>query len=108
MTDSPAPVLRQHAEQQFAEELAQLAAVDDRPRPPGCPPGQTTYRRMKRPVRRRSPIPIAIRVSRPMRRRVILPRVQSRLREREATVCHERGWRVNREAGQAGGRFRSP
>jgi MoxR-like ATPase len=28
-------VLRQHAEQQYAEELAQLARVDERPRPPG-------------------------------------------------------------------------
>src|SRR4051812_49812514 len=27
--------LRPHAEDQFAEELALLAAVDDRPRPPG-------------------------------------------------------------------------
>ena len=30
MTD----LLRRHAEQQFAEELAALQAVDDRPRPP--------------------------------------------------------------------------
>ena len=30
MTD----VLRAHAEQQFADELAALAAADDRPRPP--------------------------------------------------------------------------
>ncbi len=29
------PVLRQHAEHQYAEELAALARVDDRPRPPG-------------------------------------------------------------------------
>src|SRR2546429_10032044 len=28
-------VLREHAEQQFADELALLAAADDRPRPPG-------------------------------------------------------------------------
>jgi MoxR-like ATPase len=28
------PVLRRHAEQEFAEELAALAAADDRPRPP--------------------------------------------------------------------------
>ena len=28
------PVLRAHAEQQFAEELAELARHDDRPRPP--------------------------------------------------------------------------
>lgn len=35
MTDgiAPAPVLRPHAEQQFAAELAALASVDDRPRP---------------------------------------------------------------------------
>ena len=35
-TDAPGPaVLREHAEHQFAEELALLAAEDDRPRPPG-------------------------------------------------------------------------
>ena len=28
-------VLRQHAEQQYADELAQLAGADQRPRPPG-------------------------------------------------------------------------
>ena len=31
----PPPVLRPHAEDQFADELAALAAADDRPRPPG-------------------------------------------------------------------------
>jgi MoxR-like ATPase len=31
----PAPVLRRHAEQEYADELAALAAIDDRPRPPG-------------------------------------------------------------------------
>ncbi|WP_394827656.1 AAA family ATPase [Pendulispora albinea] len=31
---SPSPVLRHHAEQQFAEELAELARADERPRPP--------------------------------------------------------------------------
>jgi MoxR-like ATPase len=31
----PPVVLREHAEQQYADELAQLAANDDRPRPPG-------------------------------------------------------------------------
>jgi len=39
-------VLRQHAEQQFAEELAALQAVDDRPRPPSwrlSPWAVTTY-----------------------------------------------------------------
>ncbi|MBT5555234.1 MAG: ATPase, partial [Ilumatobacter sp.] len=30
-----ADILRPHAEQQFAHELAALAAVDDRARPPG-------------------------------------------------------------------------
>ena len=38
MTPSPpmdTGVLRQHAEHQYAEELAALAAADDRPRPPG-------------------------------------------------------------------------
>ena len=33
-TAVPAGVLRQHAEQQFANELATLARADDRPRPP--------------------------------------------------------------------------
>ena len=28
-------MLRPHAEQQYADELAALAAADDRPRPPG-------------------------------------------------------------------------
>ncbi|HEU4565529.1 MAG TPA: AAA family ATPase, partial [Gemmatimonadaceae bacterium] len=39
-------VLRQHAEQQYAEELAALAASDDRPRPPGwqlSPQAVATY-----------------------------------------------------------------
>lgn len=35
MTTSPTPVLRPHAEQQFADELSRLAEFDDRPRPPG-------------------------------------------------------------------------
>ena len=30
----PVEILRRHAEDQFAEELEQLAAVDDRQRPP--------------------------------------------------------------------------
>lgn len=34
MTTPTSTVLRQHAEQQFAEELAELASVDTRPRPP--------------------------------------------------------------------------
>ena len=35
MTDPASPdVLRQHAEQAYAHELAALAAHDDRPRPP--------------------------------------------------------------------------
>jgi MoxR-like ATPase len=34
VTTSPAPVVREHAEQQFAAELAALAKADDRPRPP--------------------------------------------------------------------------
>jgi MoxR-like ATPase len=37
-TSSPAPagaILRPHAEDEFATELAELAATDDRPRPPG-------------------------------------------------------------------------
>ena len=33
-TDTPGTVLRQYAEQQFAEELAALAAIDNRQRPP--------------------------------------------------------------------------
>ena len=34
-TTQPTPdVLRQHAEDAYADELAALAAVDDRPRPP--------------------------------------------------------------------------
>lgn len=32
--DATAEVLRRHAEEEFAEDLEQLAAVDDRPRPP--------------------------------------------------------------------------
>jgi MoxR-like ATPase len=42
----PAAVLRQHAEQQYADELAHLAASDDRPRPPGwrlSPAAVVTY-----------------------------------------------------------------
>jgi MoxR-like ATPase len=35
MTDLPAAVLRPHAEDEFAHELAALAACDDRRRPPG-------------------------------------------------------------------------
>ncbi len=34
MTDITPDVLREHAEQQYADELAALAAADDRPRPP--------------------------------------------------------------------------
>ena len=34
MTTPPPDMLRAHAEQQFADELAALAAHDDRPRPP--------------------------------------------------------------------------
>ena len=34
MTTEAATVLRPHAEQEYADELAALAAVDDRPRPP--------------------------------------------------------------------------
>ena len=34
MTDAPPDILRAHAEQQFADELAALARDDDRPRPP--------------------------------------------------------------------------
>ncbi|WP_067966152.1 ATP-binding protein [Nocardiopsis trehalosi] len=44
--DVPAAVLRPHAEQDFAAELAALAAADDRPRPPGwrlSPWAVTTY-----------------------------------------------------------------
>ncbi len=40
------PILRQHAEQQFAEELAELAKADQRPRPPNwrlSPWAVTTY-----------------------------------------------------------------
>jgi MoxR-like ATPase len=42
----PAPVLRQHAEREFADELVALAASDDRPRPPGwrlSPAAVVTY-----------------------------------------------------------------
>ena len=36
MSESPATaVLRPHAEDEFAHELAALSALDDRPRPPG-------------------------------------------------------------------------
>ncbi|MBB5870963.1 MoxR-like ATPase [Allocatelliglobosispora scoriae] len=44
--EEAAPVLRPHAEQQFAHELAQLAKDDDRPRPPGwllSPQAVVTY-----------------------------------------------------------------
>jgi MoxR-like ATPase len=44
--ESPAPVLRPHAEQEYAHELAALAAADDRPRPPGwrlSPQAVVTY-----------------------------------------------------------------
>jgi len=34
MSNPTETVLRQHAEQQYAEELAELAKVDTRPRPP--------------------------------------------------------------------------
>jgi MoxR-like ATPase len=40
------PVLRQHAEQQYADELARLVAADERPRPPGwrlSPQAVVTY-----------------------------------------------------------------
>jgi MoxR-like ATPase len=43
---NPEPVLRPHAEEQFADELAALAAADDRPRPPGwrlSPQAVVTY-----------------------------------------------------------------
>ncbi|MBS0659033.1 MAG: AAA family ATPase [Verrucomicrobia bacterium] len=46
MSQNPAPVLRAHAEQQYAAELAALAACDDRPRPPQwklSPWAVTTY-----------------------------------------------------------------
>ena len=33
-------VLRAHAENAYADELSALAAVDERPRPPSCPPGR--------------------------------------------------------------------
>src|SRR6266705_2655440 len=42
----PPVVLREHAERQFADELALLAASDDRPRPPGwrlSPSAVVTY-----------------------------------------------------------------
>jgi MoxR-like ATPase len=45
-TLTAAPVLRPHAEQQYADELAALAAADDRPRPPGwrlSPQSVVTY-----------------------------------------------------------------
>jgi MoxR-like ATPase len=45
-TVATAPVLRPHAEQQYADELAALAEHDDRPRPPGwrlSPWAVTTY-----------------------------------------------------------------
>ena len=35
MTDTPATILRPHAEDAYAAELVALAAADDRPRPPG-------------------------------------------------------------------------
>src|SRR5918993_961009 len=34
MADRTATILRPHAEQEYADELAALAAADDRPRPP--------------------------------------------------------------------------
>ena len=34
MTDGPSALLRQHAEQEYAEELAELAKADDRQKPP--------------------------------------------------------------------------
>ncbi|CAN5714317.1 hypothetical protein BH18ACT11_BH18ACT11_13070 [soil metagenome] len=34
MTDGPNAVLRRHAEQEYAEELEELAKADDRQRPP--------------------------------------------------------------------------
>jgi MoxR-like ATPase len=48
MSTEPAgmPAIRPHAEQQFADELAELAAIDDRPRPPGwrlSPQAVVTY-----------------------------------------------------------------
>lgn len=46
MTDAPADVLRAHAEEEYAAELAALADVDDRPRPPRwklSPWAVTTY-----------------------------------------------------------------
>ena len=45
-TAEPPAVLREHAEQQYADELAVLAANDDRPRPPGwllSPAAVVTY-----------------------------------------------------------------
>ncbi|HEX8103768.1 MAG TPA: AAA family ATPase [Solirubrobacteraceae bacterium] len=46
MTEPPAALLRPHAEQRYADELAALAAADDRPRPPSwrlSPWAVTTY-----------------------------------------------------------------
>jgi MoxR-like ATPase len=46
MTTAVDAVLRRHAEQEYAEELARLAASDDRPRPPGwklSPAAVVTY-----------------------------------------------------------------
>jgi MoxR-like ATPase len=46
ISSGPAAVVRQHAEQQFAEELAELAKADGRPRPPSwklSPWGVRTY-----------------------------------------------------------------
>src|SRR6186713_2719684 len=46
MTDTTPDVLRAHAEQQYADELAALAAADDRPRPPAwrlSPAAVVTY-----------------------------------------------------------------
>ena len=46
MSTTPAPVLRAHAEQLYAEELAALARLDERPRPPNwrlSPQAVVTY-----------------------------------------------------------------
>jgi MoxR-like ATPase len=46
VTVAPAPILRPHAEQQYADELAALAERDQRPRPPGwrlSPQAVVTY-----------------------------------------------------------------
>lgn len=46
MTTTPPALLRPHAEQHYADELAALSSADDRPRPPGwrlSPWAVTTY-----------------------------------------------------------------